>query len=116
MTKVFEEIHDFSSIKGEFLFLFIIIMKTIISWNCKGCASSKFPHIFREYNWEYKPDIVGLLEKIVSGVKAESIIASFEFHFSHHLEALGFSMGIWIGWKESVCVKIIRSHLQFVLI
>lgn len=73
-------------------------------------------HIFREYNWEYKPDSVGLLEKIVSGVKAESIIASFEFHFSHHLEALGFSRGIWIGWKESVCVKIIRSHLQFVLI
>ncbi|MBA0644296.1 hypothetical protein Goklo_028477 [Gossypium klotzschianum] len=34
-----------------------------------GCASSKFPHIFRQYNREFKHDIVGLLDMRVSGGK-----------------------------------------------
>ncbi|KAK5836203.1 hypothetical protein PVK06_011961 [Gossypium arboreum] len=39
-------------------------------------------------------------ETRVSGVKADLIIANLGFQFSHHVEAIGFSGGIWIGWKR----------------
>ncbi|MBA0678547.1 hypothetical protein Goari_019887, partial [Gossypium aridum] len=55
----------------------------------KGCASSKFPCIFREYNKEFKHDIVGLLDMRVSGGKVDSIIARLWFHFSHCVEGIG---------------------------
>ncbi|MBA0786243.1 hypothetical protein Gotri_026224 [Gossypium trilobum] len=38
------------------------------------------------YNWDYKPDIVDLLETRVSGDKANSIIASLGFQCSHQVE------------------------------
>ncbi|MBA0728015.1 hypothetical protein Golax_000955, partial [Gossypium laxum] len=31
-------------------------------------------------------------------------------------EAIGYSRGIWVGWKDLLRVDIIRSHPQFVLI
>ncbi|KAA3469259.1 LINE-1 reverse transcriptase isogeny [Gossypium australe] len=60
-----------------------------------GCASSKFFRAFREYNLEYKPDIVCLLEPRVSGQKAFSIIEKLGFDRSHRIESVGFSGGIW---------------------
>ncbi|MBA0603865.1 hypothetical protein Gorai_000030 [Gossypium raimondii] len=62
--------------------------------NCQGCASSKFPRIFCEYNQEYKPDIISLLENRVSGGKFDSIIASLGFQYSHRVETISFSGGI----------------------
>lgn len=70
---------------------------TVFSWNCQGCANPKFPRIFREYNREYKPDIVSFLETRVSGFKADKIIANLGFKFSHKIEVIGFSRGIWVG-------------------
>ncbi|MBA0749750.1 hypothetical protein Gogos_003645 [Gossypium gossypioides] len=63
----------------------------------RGCASVKFPRIFREQNLEYKPDIVSLLKPKVSGAKADVIIANLGFQFSHRVEATGYSGGIWLG-------------------
>ncbi|MBA0780468.1 hypothetical protein Gotri_004562 [Gossypium trilobum] len=62
-----------------------------------GCASVKFPRIFREQNLEYKPDIVSLLKPKVSRAKADVIIANLGFQFSHRVEATGYSGGIWLG-------------------
>ncbi|MBA0814626.1 hypothetical protein Gohar_020442 [Gossypium harknessii] len=76
----------------------------------KGCASSKFIRVFREYNREHKPDLISLIETRVNGGKANSIIAKLGFHCSHRVEAMGFSWGIWICWKESVCVKVLKNH------
>ncbi|MBA0752034.1 hypothetical protein Gogos_000914 [Gossypium gossypioides] len=59
---------------------------------------------------EYKPDIVSLLESRVSGSKADNIIAKLGFQYSHRVEAIGFSRGIWIGWKYSVRLKVVCSH------
>ncbi|MBA0730096.1 hypothetical protein Golax_020617 [Gossypium laxum] len=54
----------------------------------------KFPQIFREYNMEYKPIIVGLLEPRISGAKVDRIIAKLGFQRSHHVKAIGYSRGI----------------------
>ncbi|XP_016742979.1 uncharacterized protein [Gossypium hirsutum] len=81
-----------------------------------GCANLKFPSIFWEYNREHKPDLVGLLETRVSGPKADSIISKLDFECSHRMEAVGFSGGIWIGWKDSITVDILGNHPQFILL
>ncbi|MBA0752218.1 hypothetical protein Gogos_001075 [Gossypium gossypioides] len=54
------------------------------------CANRKFPCIFHEYNYEHKPDIVGLLETRVSGSKEDLVIAKLGFKFSHCVELIGF--------------------------
>ncbi|KAL1164344.1 hypothetical protein V6Z11_A06G063000 [Gossypium hirsutum] len=89
---------------------------TIFCWNCQGYAGLKFPRVFWEYNREHKLDLVGLLKTRVSGVKADSIIAKLDFDFSHRVEAVGFSGGIWIGWKDFISVNILGNHFQFILL
>lgn len=89
---------------------------SIFVWNCQGCASLKFPRIFREYNMEFRPDIIGLLEPKLSGSKADEIIVKLGFHHSHRIEATGFSREIWIGWKETIHLEIIQNHPQFILV
>ncbi|KAG8475227.1 hypothetical protein CXB51_032054 [Gossypium anomalum] len=79
-----------------------------------GCAGLKFSRIFWEYNREHKPDLVGLLETTVSGSKADSVIAKLGFDFSHRVEAVGFSGGIWIRWKDTISVDILGNHSQFI--
>ncbi|MBA0709141.1 hypothetical protein Golax_024201 [Gossypium laxum] len=59
------------------------------------CASSKFLRVFHEYNFEHKPNIVCLLEPRVSGKQTNSIIDKLGFDFSHRIESIGFSSGIW---------------------
>lgn len=88
---------------------------TIFSWNCQGYASVKFPRIFHEYNMKHKPDIICLLELRVSMEKADSIIAKLGFRSSHRVEAIGYSRGIWLGWKDLVNVEVVQTHSQFIL-
>ncbi|KAG8502883.1 hypothetical protein CXB51_000604 [Gossypium anomalum] len=80
--------------------------------NTEGCASAKFPRIFWEYNIKYKPNIISLLEPRVSGSKANNIITKLGFQYSHRVEAIGYSGGIWLGWRDSVRLDVIRSHPQ----
>lgn len=75
---------------------------SLFVWNCQGCASSKFPRIFREYNMDFQLDIVSLLETKVSSRKVDKIIAKLGFHSSHQVEPRGFSSGIWIDRKGTV--------------
>lgn len=88
---------------------------SLFVWNYQGCANSKFPCIFKEYNLDFKLNIVSLLGTKISGRKADEIIAELGFQFSHRVEAKGFSGGIWIGWKNIVRVDIIQNYPQFVL-
>ncbi|MBA0568324.1 hypothetical protein Golob_005827 [Gossypium lobatum] len=62
-----------------------------------GCASDKFLRAFREYNNQYKHDIISLLEPRINGVKTNTIIAKLGWDKSHRVEAVEFSGGIWIG-------------------
>ncbi|KAA3469476.1 reverse transcriptase [Gossypium australe] len=58
--------------------------------NCQGCASLKFPRVFWEYNREHKPDLVGLLETRVNGVKVDSVIVKLGFDFLHRVKVVEF--------------------------
>ncbi|KAA3471230.1 reverse transcriptase [Gossypium australe] len=55
------------------------------------------------------------LKTRVSGFNVDNIIAKLGFLNSHHVEAIGFLEGIWIGWKNSVCLEIIYNHYQFIM-
>ncbi|KAB2094138.1 hypothetical protein ES319_A02G135800v1 [Gossypium barbadense] len=65
---------------------------------------------------DFRLDIIGLLEPKVSGRKADDIIAKLGFQHSHHIEAKGFSGGIWVGWKDTIQLEIIQNHPQFTLV
>ncbi|MBA0674328.1 hypothetical protein Goari_015931, partial [Gossypium aridum] len=70
---------------------------------------------FREYNNQHKLDIFSLLEPRISGTKADTIIAKLGWDKSYRVEAVGFSRGIWIGWKNSIGLEVIGNHPQFIL-
>ncbi|KAA3470000.1 reverse transcriptase [Gossypium australe] len=59
--------------------------------------------------------VAGNLVPRVSGAKADCIIAKLGFQYSHRVEAIGFSGGIWLGWKGSIRMEVVRSHPQFIL-
>ncbi|KAL1151813.1 hypothetical protein V6Z11_A09G067300 [Gossypium hirsutum] len=44
--------------------------------------------------------------------QADNIIATLGFQFSHCVEAIGFSGGIWLGWWDSVRLEVILWHLS----
>ncbi|MBA0670507.1 hypothetical protein Goklo_025469, partial [Gossypium klotzschianum] len=56
----------------------------------EGCASVKFHGMFQEYNMEFKPDIMSLLETRVSGVKVDKIIDKLGFQYSHWVKLMVF--------------------------
>ncbi|MBA0772642.1 hypothetical protein Gotri_007985, partial [Gossypium trilobum] len=76
----------------------------------------KFLRVFQEYNAEHRADIVCLVEPRVSGKKANLIIEKLGFNYSHRVEAVGFSGGIWVGWNEFIQIHIVRNHPQFILL
>lgn len=88
---------------------------SILSWNAHGYASDKFLRAFHKYSFQYKPDIISLLEPRISGSKADLIIAKIGLDKAHRVEAVGFSRGIWICWKSSINLKVVRNHPQFIL-
>lgn len=98
-----------------FSFLFNMDL-SILSWNVQGCTNVKFPQVLCEYRKQYQSDIVSLLEPKVSRVKANAIIASLNLAKSHRVEAIGFSSGIWLGLRESIDLKVIKNHPQFILV
>ncbi|KAL1172791.1 hypothetical protein V6Z11_A05G372700 [Gossypium hirsutum] len=116
MVVIEHPIRPRGSLLFHFYFLFLFMKFTILSWNCQGCASWKFLRVFREYNREYRPNLIGLIETMASGEKADSIISKLDFQQPHRVEVIGFSSGIWIAWRDSFCVEIIKSHPQFVIV
>ncbi|KAH1113658.1 hypothetical protein J1N35_007036 [Gossypium stocksii] len=66
--------------------------------------------IVRVFNRLLRPNLVSLLETRVSGEKADLVIAKICFHNSHHVEAVEFSRGIWIGWKDTINVEVFQSY------
>ncbi|KAA3487080.1 reverse transcriptase [Gossypium australe] len=52
-----------------------------------------------------KPGIASLLEPRISGVKLDAVIAKLGFQYSHRVEAVGFSDGIWNNSKDTIRIK-----------
>lgn len=64
----------------------------------------------------FKPDIFSLLKPRVCGRKTDEVIDKLGFQYSHRVEAVEFSGGIWISWKNTVNLEVIRNHPQFILV
>lgn len=97
------------------LTLLFVLMIKVLSWNCRGAASTTFPGRIRDLLRENKADILVLLETRVSGWRAEKIVARLGFSNWIRLEATGYAGGIWILWHEAVTtVTYIHSSTQFI--
>ncbi|XP_054797540.1 uncharacterized protein LOC129302659 [Prosopis cineraria] len=62
----------------------------------------------------YKLEIFVIVEPHISGIKVDEVIKSISFQYSHRVEAIGFSSGIWVFWSNKVNVKVIVNYIQFV--
>lgn len=83
-------------------------------WNVQGAASKSFYRTFVSFCRNYNPSMVVILEPRISGLKADHFIKKSGFDRSHRVEAIGFSGGIWLLWKEIFEVGIIMNNKQFV--
>ncbi|XP_039014644.1 uncharacterized protein LOC120144710 [Hibiscus syriacus] len=61
-----------------------------------------------------QPGIVALLETQISGNAAKKVIRKFGFQNSFRVEALGFSGGIWLLWKDGLNVEVLTNSTQFI--
>ncbi|GMI99700.1 hypothetical protein HRI_003639300 [Hibiscus trionum] len=84
-----------------------------ICWNAQGCGHQKILTAARQYIRVYRPDIFGIVEPRISGSRADFVVGSLGFPLSHRIEALGFSGGIWLCWRDTVHVTILLQHFQF---
>ena len=90
------------------------MMISILFWNVQGAASGNFRHSFKTIVKNYNPSIVVFMEPRVSGMKADEFIKKNGFEFSHRVEAVGFSRGIWLLWQNCVEVELVINHRQFI--
>ena len=58
--------------------------------------------------------ILALVETRCSRDHANFVCNKAGFDHWTRIEALGFSRGIWLLWKDSVNVRILKTHPQFV--
>ena len=87
---------------------------SIMFWNCQGVLSQGFCRTFNGFVRSYNPTLVAVFEPRVSGIKADNFIRKSGFARSHRVEAVGFSRGIWLLWKECLDVEIVMNHRQFI--
>ena len=83
-------------------------------WNCQGAAIKSFRSVVKSLIAIHKPCMLVLLEPQISGIKIELLICFLKFHYSHRVEALGYSGGIWILWNENWSVRVLINYKQYV--
>lgn len=79
----------------------------ILVWNCQGVGNLKFHRFLKEYLRDFDLDIVVLVEIRVNELRADNVIKSIGFPNSHKVEAMGFSGGIWLLWKDTVGLEVL---------
>lgn len=87
----------------------------LLVWNYQGSASKEFLRVLMDLLPVHKPKILGLLELRVSDDQADRICRKLNFDNWVRVEAVGFSGGIWVFWKDEYAVNIISTHPQFVV-
>ncbi|KAK8644024.1 hypothetical protein V6N13_013299 [Hibiscus sabdariffa] len=65
--------------------------------NKQGCYHPKFRTTVRQYLRDYKPTLIVFVEPRISGHRADGIITSLGFPYSHRVEVNGFSDDKWNG-------------------
>ncbi|KAI9078993.1 hypothetical protein K1719_039040 [Acacia pycnantha] len=60
-------------------------------------------------------NVVGILERRISGAKAHKTIKNWGFTHSVRVEADGFSGGIWIVWRrDDIQINVLAKDVQFI--
>ncbi|XP_019163558.1 PREDICTED: uncharacterized protein LOC109159904 [Ipomoea nil] len=85
-------------------------------WNCQGASRRPFRHALKHLLQVYKPNILGLFEPKVYGDQANKICSQLGFSDWIRVEAVGFSGGIWVLWKDLVHISVLFTHPQFILV
>lgn len=85
-------------------------------WNCQGIASREAICILKEITRTQRPQILGILEQKIFGVKADEVCNTLGFEDWVRVETVGFSGGIWILWRDSIQASVIFTHPQFILL
>lgn len=92
---------------------FVNFMK-IFSWNCRGAGSSQFVRVMKDLAKLHKPDIIVVMETRCGGPKAEKIIKKIGFDDFVKVDAIGFSGGIWVLWRNPIQVFVSVIDDQFI--
>ena len=58
--------------------------------------------------------MVILLEPRISGIRSNEFIKKSGFVKSHRVEAIGYSRGIWLLWRDLLDVEVVFNHKQFI--
>ena len=83
------------------------VFMNIFVWNCNGASSKPFSRTLKDLMARHKPDILALVETRCSRDHANFVCNKAGFDHWTRVEALGFSKGIWLLWKDSVNVRIL---------
>lgn len=86
----------------------------IIMWNCNGASNNGFISVVMDFVRQNNVSLLVLLEPKVSGFTANCVIRKLGFPFSHRVEAVGFSGGIWILWKSNTKFTVLSNNNQFI--
>lgn len=88
---------------------------TCMVWNVQGAGSRTFISSLRETIRHNRPDVLALVETHMGGAQAMKIANLLGYSGHTRVDAMGFSGGIWIYWKqESVTVEPILKHNQHI--
>ncbi|MBA0849682.1 hypothetical protein Goshw_019165 [Gossypium schwendimanii] len=52
--------------------------------------------------------------KLGSGCKVDNVIRRTVFKYSFHIEACGFSRGIWVMWGDDVYIDILEVDFKYI--
>ncbi|XVF58991.1 hypothetical protein PTKIN_Ptkin07bG0237900 [Pterospermum kingtungense] len=91
------------------LFIFFIMMNILV-WNCQVAASKEFYYVLKDFIQKYKVNILGFLEPRVSRTQVDLVCKGIGFENWVRVQAVGFSGGIWLFWKEWFSVDIVYTY------
>ena len=73
----------------------------ILSWNVQGVKKELFSEEIRFIQKSHQPDLVFLLETMVSEANTKRIIPRLGFHFYDFVNPINHSGGIWVLWNNT---------------
>ena len=78
-----------------------IFMMNIVVWNPRGAGCTKFKDNVADLINIHRMEILVICEPRISGQKAISVVKSLGFPCFEIVDAVGFSSGLWMLWKDS---------------
>lgn len=73
---------------------------SVLTWNCRGAANSKFKKNISDMVQQQKPMLVFILETRLPAFKVEELKTLLDFDSVHGIDANGLSGGIWMLWDS----------------